>query len=338
MNQLQIFGTFGPDCHTKETLKKMLEAGMNGIRYNLSHGSLSDKAAWFDALAAAQKAAGKPCLRLMDLQGREYRTGNVKHHVEKDHLYPVSSFDLPAEIVTRLEEGTFLNVGDACLKLEVKANENQLYLYARESGLIEPRRSCRFEGESTLPVLSNTDLKNLQDAARFDIQGVMIPFVQSAKDIQQVRKALQPYLDNALLYAKIESMEGVRNIEEIAREADMIVIARGDLAAACGLEWLGALQDYLEQACKKLDVPYMIVTQMLESMRTSPVCTRPEAVGIYDAVNKGASAIMLTGETALSSYPVEAMDFFCKTAAAAQDPQAFFIRHGLAGTPDAEKV
>lgn len=316
MNQpLQIFGTFGPTCHTRTTLEKLLSCGMTGLRYNLSHGRLQDNAGWFDQLDAAQQATKKTCLRLMDLQGREYRTGNVTLTIEKGKLYPLSQLALPAAVTAHLNEGTLLNIGDACLEMAVKENENQLYLYARNSGTIEPRRSFRIQSDNDLPVISESDLQNLKEAARFGISGVMIPFVQNGHDVAQVRQAVAPWLPHALMYAKIESMEGVRNIDSIASESDMIVIARGDLAAACGLEWLGAVQDYLEQACHRLQAPYMIVTQMLESMRHDPVCTRPEAVGIYDAVKKGASAIMLTGETALSDYPVEAMEFFCRTAA-----------------------
>lgn len=329
-HQLEIFGTFGPDCHTTPLLAGMLKAGMNGMRINLSHTTLAGAAGWIESLHNACARTGLSCSLIMDVQGRSRRLGSFTPFEAEEGSLLILPDDLPIseELSGRLQPGDELVIGDGLVSLLVLSKKEGTWICeVLQGGLLEPARSIRIRGRDfALPVLSPADMENLQLAAQYGIDGVMVPFVQSAQDVQAVRDAMQIWLPQGRIFAKIENMEGVRNIDSIAAQADMVVIARGDLGAACSLTWLPAVQDYLEAACQKAGTPYMVVTQMLESMRTQPICTRAEAYGVYEAVLRGAGAIMLTGETARSRWPLEAMQTFCSLAAAGlkmrEDPES----------------
>lgn len=315
---LEIYGTFGPDCRETELLARMLECGMNGIRLNLSHCTLLEKQDWIDNLRQACQQTGRSCRIAIDLQGREMRLGAFQaFEAEEGSLLHIPN-DLPVsdDVLKAIHPGDELVIGDGFLHLQVLSLQHDSYICeVLEGGLFEPGKSLRIKGRtSVMPVLSSQDMANLKIAASCGITDLMVPFVQSSKDLQAIRAAVDLWLPNARLLAKIESMEGVRRLDEIMEEADMIVIARGDLAASCSIEWLPAIQDYIEAACKARQKPYMVVTQMLDSMRTSFSPTRPEACDVYQAVLQGAGAIMLTGETASSRYPLQAMQTFCTLA------------------------
>lgn len=318
MPKLEIYGTFGPTCHSKETLTAMLKAGMNGIRLNLSHSSLMDHEDWIENWHQACQETHKDCHLVIDLQGRERRLGafetfEVKPH---DRLEAPAQLPIPYDILSLLKIDDGVWIGDQDLEMRLQSIQERSWIFeVQEAGLLEAHKSIHLRHQdSNLAVFSNKDLENFYYGKQAGVDGVLVPFVQHAKDLQVLRETLHQFLPECRLMAKIENMVGVQNIEEIIQEADMIVIARGDLASSCGLTWLPAIQDYLEQVCQAHSFPYMVVTQMLESMRQTSVPTRPEVCDVFQAVQKGAAAIMLTGETASSKYPIEAMSWFCTIA------------------------
>lgn len=315
---LEIFGTLGPDCHDAGLIAAMLEEGMNGMRLNLSHCSLTERRDWIEALQDACAMSGKSCRLAMDLQGREMRLGRFEAFESEEGSLLMIPDDLPMkeEIRSAIHPGDEFFIGDGCLHLlALSINETSTICEVLEGGLFEPASSLKIKGHpSAMPVLSSQDMENLKEAAAMGVTDLMVPFVQNAQDLQAVRAAADLWLPEARLLAKIENMEAVRNLREILDACDMIVIARGDLAGSCTIEWLPAIQDYISSVCQACGKPYMVVTQMLDSMRLNPVCTRPEACDVYQAVRNGASAIMLTGETAKSRYPSEAMKTFCSLA------------------------
>ncbi len=316
MSELEIYGTFGPTCHSKETLKAMLEVGMNGIRLNLSHSSLMDHEDWIENLHQACQETHKECHLVMDLQGRERRLGafdSFEVH-PKDILKVPNQLPIPKDVLALLKINDGIWIGDQDLELRLQAIQDETWLFeVQGAGKLEAHKSIHLRHqESDLPVYSLEDWENFHYAKGVD--GLLVPFVQNGEDLRQLRRIVKDFLPQCRLMAKIENMVGVRNIEEIIQEADMIVIARGDLASSCGLSWLPAIQNYLEKVCNAHHQPYMVVTQMLESMRHMPVPTRAEVSDVYQAVSNGAAAIMLTGETASSQYPLEAMSWFCTIA------------------------
>lgn len=311
---LEIYGTLGPTCHDPELLEQMLEAGMTGIRFNLSHGTLFDASAWIEAWKDAQQAYGMPADLLIDLQGRELRVKEMQPLTLMEGEFVNLGTDIPVEeeILAQIEKGDKILLDDG--KIWLEALEPPLCAVLR-GGVLTSRKGLKIQGkELDLPALRKEDLENLANARAMHVTGVMVPFVQSDKDLKEIHEILNEMDLDIKVYAKIENLEGVKNLESLFDWCDMIVIARGDLANAAGLKHLPGIQMDLERRCSKHHKPYMVVTEMLDSMRNFPVCTRAEANDVYRAVYNGASAIMLTGETANSKYPLQAMELFCGLA------------------------
>lgn len=315
---LEIYGTFGPTCHEEQELEAMLQAGMNGIRLNLSHSPINAHKDWIDNLWNACKNSWKRCHLVMDLQGRERRLGKFASFELKkgDTILLPDNLPISTDVLICLEAGDEIHIGDSGAPLQILEKSGTSWkAQALADGVFEPGTSIHVVNkDSSLPVLYAKDLENLQIAKDCGVDGVLVPFVQTAADLKQIREIIEPLIPGCRLMAKIENMEGVRNLASILELADMIVIARGDLAASTSIEWLPTVQNYLEEQCRKAGKPYMVVTQMLDSMRSQPSPTRAEACDVFNAVKNGAAAIMLTGETAKSEYPVQAMETFCKIA------------------------
>ena len=183
-------------------------------------------------------------------------------------------------------------------------------------GTLQSRKSIAAPGLAVhSPTLTEEDLQNLKIAKQCGVTGVMLPFVRGKADILALRSALeQSNAADIRIFAKIENMAGVRALPEFLHLADEIVIARGDLGNAMPLWELPRCQKQLSAACRAAGVPFMVVTQMLDSMCTRAVPTRAEVSDIYNAVLDGAASVMLTGETAAGHYPVQAMEYLVRTA------------------------
>ena len=183
-------------------------------------------------------------------------------------------------------------------------------------GVLQSRKSAAAPGLTVeMPTLTEEDLQNLRIAADCGVTGVMLPFVRGKQDILTLRQALEDAgAAHIRIFAKIENLAGVQALPEFLPLVDEVVIARGDLGNAMPLWELPRCQKQLSAACRAAGVPFMVVTQMLDSMCTRAVPTRAEVSDIYNAVLDGASSLMLTGETAAGQYPVQAMDYLVRTA------------------------
>ena len=183
-------------------------------------------------------------------------------------------------------------------------------------GVLQSRKSLAAPGaDIQMPTLTTEDKENLAIAADCGVTGVMLPFVRGAADIRNLRQALaEAGAPGLKILAKIENLAGVQALPEFLPLVDEVVIARGDLGNAMPLWELPRCQKQLSAACRAAGVPFMVVTQMLDSMHTRAVPTRAEVSDIYNAVLDGASSLMLTGETAVGQYPVQAMEYLVRTA------------------------
>ena len=313
---LEFYGTIGPACAQLETLQRMVKAGMTGIRMNLSHGPLSAHKDWLDII----HAVGIPQL-LIDLQGPELRIGTLPQPLV---LEPGQSLRLgqggvpcPAALVHAARPGQNLLLDDGRLLVQVsEADGAVLQCTVVRGGTLQSRKSLAAPGLTVAsPTLTEEDLQNLQLAGASGVTGVMLPFVRGAEDIRTLRRALeQAGAGQIRIFAKIESLAGVQALPEFLPLVDEVVIARGDLGNAMPLWELPRCQKQLASLCRAAGVPFMVVTQMLDSMQTRAVPTRAEVSDIYNAVLDGAASLMLTGETAAGQYPVEAMEYLVRTA------------------------
>lgn len=188
-------------------------------------------------------------------------------------------------------------------------------------GLLKGRKSVKIlDRDVKMPVLTEHDVENIRLAAEYGVTALMQPFVLSGEDLAQVRAILaENGAEKVQIYAKIENRRGFEALESILPEADMIIIARGDLGNDMPLWELPAVQKRIEEACHAHRKPYVVVTQMLASMEEHPVPTRAEVSDIFHAVYHGAAGVMITGETAVGKFPVEAVRYLANTAKAAED-------------------
>lgn len=319
MKKLHIYGTLGPACCQKDQLKHMLEAGMTGMRLNLSHANLKDCQQWLDNYQLAQKECHIKADLLIDMKGPELRIGNLINSIElctNTHILIDQSFQFPNLIYEHIQVGNNILLDDGKILLKVENVHNQLQCVVVRGGILKSHKSIAIEGlEISSPTLTDSDIENLKQARKYGVTGLMQPFVRNSNDLINIKHVLhQLNLDDIKIFAKIENKEGYQNLQEILPYADCIVIARGDLGNAFPLYELPKIQKHIENICNHNHKPYMVVTQMLDSMHHKAVPTRAEVNDIFYAVYHGASHIMLTGETAIGSYPLESMEYFVKTS------------------------
>lgn len=342
----EIYGTIGPACCDTDTLVCLFEKGMTGVRINLSHSSLADAAGWIAQLHGAWKIyleSHKPCCRsaagpklLMDLRGPELRIGKL---LLERTLFPGDCLTLTAEEENHLSDPAMLPVPMLIIRhltagQEILLDDGKILLTAEEcfsgniavkcrvirGGVIKSCKSIALPGqELNPPTLTDSDYRNIADAKKYGITGVMLPFVRERGDLENLKAALRDAgAENIRIFAKIENECGMIRLPELLPECDEIVIARGDLGNAMPLWKLPAAQEQIAAVCRSKKHPFMVVTQLLASMERSPVPTRAEVSDIFRAVSQGAASVMLTGETAAGNYPVEAMEYLVNTVREAE--------------------
>lgn len=313
---LQICGTFGPGCHEEELLARMASCGMNAMRLNTNHCTLAEAADWIEAWKKACGFTGIEGRLLVDLQKGSLRTTLTEPVLlESQNRVDAYALGLPEAVYEEMRAGDILLLDDGRIRLEVLEEGSCL---VREGGLLENHKNvCLENRDLERPSLSGQDLQTLQDAKKYGVSALMIPFVEGAADLQQVRKLVDRYCPGVRILAKIETARGVEQIEEILPWCDEIVMARGDLGNDVGLAMLPAACERIRKACLVAGKPWMVVTQMLDSMIEHPKPTRAEVSDIFYAVALGAGSIMLTNETAAGKYPLGAMETFCSVACSA---------------------
>lgn len=347
--RLEIYGTLGPSCKGEETLRAMFAAGITGMRLNLSHVSLAQSSEMIDAFHSAADKEGVHEDLLIDMQGPELRIGLLERkltlekgtlvtmYAEGEFAHQGRAIPVPWNLLSELYPGQKIKLDDGKICMEITevisegdsvqmgavSSRNGQVALARvlTGGILQSHKSIAVEGmDLNGPTLTAHDLENLRDAASCGVTGIMQPFVRSDKDLIEVREAMEKCgAGNCRLFAKIENMAGVTSLKKLLPLSDMIVIARGDLGNAVPLWKLPRLQKEIAAQCINAGVPFMVVTQMLASMEHSSLPTRAEVTDIFNAVTDGASAVMITGESAAGKYPVEAAAYLSKTAGEALD-------------------
>lgn len=313
---MELYGTLGPACGKADLLEQMLEAGMTGVRLNLSHATLRESLPLLEQLHLAARRRGVRPELLIDLQGPELRTGTegLPLPLQEGETLPLKRLSLPEVLEVALEPEMELLLDDGRLCVRVLPEGRGRVL---RGGILKPRKSVAVSGLSlALPVLTEEDRTHLAQAEAYGVTGVMQSFVRSREDVETVKTALRG--TGLRLFAKLENQEGLRTLPEWIHLPDMLVIARGDLGNAVPLWELPAVQKRVSGLARKAGKPFLVVTQLLASMEQAAVPTRAEVSDVFNAVADGAAALMLTGETAAGRYPVEAMKMLCRTARSAE--------------------
>ena len=316
-----IYGTLGPSCSDADTLTKMTQEGMTGLRLNLSHTTLREAEPLLAAVHEAERRSGKRLELLLDMQGPELRIGRLAQPMmltegERVRLGE-GGIPLPEEVLRAVEKGQILLLDDGKLRLRAESAGTAA---VEIGGTLRSRKSVALPGkEISLPAMTAQDRENLMLAPSCGVTAVMQPFVRSAEDLRDVRAEIDACGGSGIrLFAKIENRRGLDALPTLLPHADEIVIARGDLGNAVPLWELPVVQKRIAALCREHGVPFMVVTQMLASMEHSPVPTRAEVSDICNAVLDGASSVMVTGETAAGEYPVEVIRFLANTVREAE--------------------
>lgn len=312
---LELYGTLGPACARENILEGMFRAGMTGMRVNLSHMTLDQARPWIEIMHRAAARCGLEPDLLADLQGPEVRVGKLPAPLalKTGETVALDALLLPLPLREMLAPGQEILLDDGKLLLETLDRDRAKVL---RGGMLLPRKSAAVPGLTlTLPPLTPEDEDNLRRAEELGVTGVMQSFVRGREDVLALRSALcRCGCKGIRLYAKVENRLGLETLPQWIDLADCIVIARGDLGNAIPLTRLPAAQKAIAGLAKERGKPFLVVTQLLASMEHSAVPTRAEVSDIYNAVLDGASALMLTGETAGGAFPREAMEVLCRTA------------------------
>lgn len=320
MNRTKIVATIGPVSDNEETLAAIIKAGANVLRFNMKHGTPE----WHqERIRRAQKAAdesGMPIGILIDLQGPEIRieTPNEKPMmVEKgevlfmgtEHQGEKSIRVRNERVLSQLKPGTEILIDDGFVEFDVVEKvENGIMIKARDNYAIGHRKGMNVPSvELDLASLIDSDLANLDMAAREHVDFVALSFVQSAKDIEILRKEMKSRNMNAQVCAKIETATALNNLDEIIAATDCLMIARGDLGIEVPFEEVAYWQKTMIAKCRAAGKAVITATQMLQSMEENPRPTRAEVSDVANAVFDGTDAVMLSGESASGKYPALAV-------------------------------
>lgn len=336
MKQIKRYGTIGPACSDPDTLARMFEKGMTGVRINLSHTTLPKAKEWLEHVREAHQriAYGSKPEILIDLQGPELRIGELPTRVLKEgemisfvlthteRRGDKTDIPIPLLVQKELRKGQRVLLDDGKLALLVEKKEGKKVLCSvLRGGILKSGKSIALpETEAELATLTESDLANLAVAREYGVTGVMLPFVRGKEDLICLRRALEEANAGEIrIFAKLENRKGVEKLTEILPYCDEVVIARGDLGNDMPLWELPVMQAQIARQCRQEKKPFLVVTQMLASMERNAVPTRAEVSDIFRAVSEGASSVMLTGETAVGHYPVEAMEYLTNTVKKAQE-------------------
>lgn len=339
-----IIGTIGPNSNKVEVLTALRKAGLNIVRMNFSHGSYEYHQSVIDnARESARQFPGRPLAIALDTKGPEIRTGTTVG----DQEFPVTAghemifttnddYKLKCDnkvmyidyknITKMIAPGKRIFIDDGVLSFEVLEviDDNDLKVRAINNGKICSHKGVNLPGTDVdLPALSEKDKADLRFGVKNKVDMVFASFIRSGDDIKHIRSVLGEDGKHIQIIAKIENQQGVNNFDDVLKETDGVMVARGDLGIEIPAPKVFMVQKQLIAKCNLAGKPVICATQMLESMTYNPRPTRAEVSDVGNAILDGADCVMLSGETAKGKYPVEAVTMMHETALAAEQGIAY---------------
>ena len=323
MKKTKIVCTMGP-INDKEMMHKLVQEGMDIARFNFSHGDQKEQKGRMDLLKQVREEENKPIAILLDTKGPEIRTGPLKNNKEV-YLEDGDTFILTIDqiegdqkkvsisykgLVDDVVTGGKILIDDGLIELEVTSKTNkEIICKVLNGGELGSRKGMNVPNVPVrLPAITEKDRDDIRFGAEQGIDFIAASFVRNAECILEIKAFLRECgAPQIPIIAKIENGEGIKNIDEIIRCADGIMIARGDLGVEIPAEELPYIQKMLIAKCNDNFTPVITATQMLDSMIRNPRPTRAEVTDVANAVYDGTDAVMLSGETAQGKYPVEAL-------------------------------
>ena len=330
MRKTKIIATLGPATDSPEMIGRLIDAGLNVFRLNMSHAAHD----WGRRVVGDIRAAAAERHRcigiLMDTQGPAIRTGdlpvplNLKpgeqftFTVRGEKSEEINSVDVNyGEFIDDISEGDVVLVDNGVLQMKVLAKDgNKVRCEVLTDGKLGSRRHINLPGvKVSLPALTEKDIADVELGLELRVDYIALSFVRSARDIRQLKRLVtRAKQHRPLVIAKIEDQEAVRNLEDIVRAADGVMVARGDLGIEVPYEDLPIIQRLIVKTCLHIGRPVIVATHMLESMIQSPMPTRAEVTDVANAVFEQADAVMLSGETTVGKYPLKCIEVLDRIA------------------------
>lgn len=321
----KIIATLGPATDSYEQVREIIRAGANGLRLNFSHGTHEQHGQWIKWGRKASKELGKPVAIIQDLQGPKIRLGdfdgviNVQEGMRLSFKYnadyaKTGHIPIQYDLSKKVKRGEMMYLYDGKVHTVVTSvQDGVIYAKAENEGILIKRKSMNlpntdFGGD----IITTKDKQDLAFGSTQDIDYVAQSFVQTADDLRAMRKLMKNHNMNCRLIVKFETRAAVEHMQEIVEEADMVMVARGDLAVETPAESVPIVQRQLVELGLRYATPTIIATQMLQSMTDMPDPTRAEVSDVATAVLIGADSVMLSEETTVGKYPVESVEVMKK--------------------------
>lgn len=331
-----ILATLGPSSSTKEQIESLIDAGVDGFRFNFSHGSHEDHKARYEIVRKLEKEKGKYISVLADMQGPKLRVGKFANdgvYLKDGQCFTLdmkneagdeTRVTLPhPEIFQALKVGDELLVNDGKIVLTVDTcDDNSARTIVKVGGYISGNKGVNLPNtQLNISAITPKDEADLKFALKLGADWIALSFVQSADDVRRAKEIIG---DKAWIVSKLEKPSAIDDLDEIVNLSDAIMIARGDLGVECPLQKVPVLQKRIISCCRKFGKPVIVATQMLESMITAPTPTRAEVSDVANAVYEGVDTVMLSAETAAGQYPVEAVKTMKKIIVEVEDDRLYY--------------
>jgi pyruvate kinase len=329
----KVIATLGPSSANRERLAQMFDLGLDVCRLNFSHGDLDEHRRTLELMRSIAAERDQPVCVVGDLCGPKIRLGRFPAGPVEVQSGSVVRFvrdggecsgtrlttNLPA-LIDEAAPGHRVVIDDGLVRMVVKERRaDELVCECQVGGRLDSRKGVNLPDTSlTLPALTEKDRHDLDWAIENDLDYVALSFVRQPEDLYELKRVLKQRGSAARVIVKIEKTEALWHLDELVAHADAVLVARGDLGVETDLWRVPLIQKDVVAECRQAGVPVIVATQMLQSMIESPLPTRAEVSDVANAIFDRADAVMLSGETAVGHYPIQAVDMMCRVAAATE--------------------
>jgi pyruvate kinase len=335
----KIVCTIGPAVDSKEAIGALIRAGMNVARLNCSHGDWETRAKWIGWIRELSPSIA-PVGILADLQGPKIRIGSVAGGAaqlspgQSLTVGPASSCSIPIfdqAVLAEMRPGDRLLLGDGNVELKLKREGDGIWeAVAITGGTVRSRQGLTLVGRVfNVPAYTEQDRLDAAKACELEVDFIALSYVHDADELRKLKNTIEGHGAHCRVCAKIETRAALKNLDSILKEADVLMVARGDLGLQMNLEDVPLAQKEIIRRCNAIGKPVITATQMLESMLQAPRPTRAEVADVANAILDGTDAVMLSGETATGGFPIECVDTMARIAVKAEamlDHEAILAR------------
>jgi pyruvate kinase len=343
MRKTKIVATIGPSSSSEKMIEKLIKSGVNVFRFNFSHGNHEIHRENLKKVRDTAKRLKKVVAVLQDLSGPKIRIGQVEEpfYVHYGDILEIIkepvlgnkrriSINYP-QILDQLEKGDKLYIADGSIRLEViEKTKTGIKAKVLVGGLISSRKGVNFPNvKLNIPSITEKDKEDIKFGVKEGFDIIALSFVKTADDVIEAKRLIKEAGGDQPIFAKIEKHEAVENIDDIIQVADGIMVARGDLGVEIEMEKVPVVQKMIIKKCNKAGKPVITATQMLTSMVSSPRPTRAEVSDVANAVLDGTDATMLSDETTVGKYPVEAVKVMAKTIVETEKIYPYYRDYGV---------